>query len=89
MLGQIEFEEFKPCKFTQRAASAWSAGMDGICGADYEPLLYVGKQLVNGTNYFFIAGQTLTTRIGEKHIVKLTINEKNNVYKLISVEKIF
>lgn len=92
MTGGIELAEQKGLTaLPQRAASAWSAGINGICGADYKPLVFVGTQVVKGVNYWFIAEQKLTTRTGERHIVKLAINEFQNVYTLVngSIERIF
>ena len=90
--GQIELTEFTGLtRLPQKAASAWSAGINGIIGAGYKPLVFVGTQVVKGTNYWFIAEQTLTTRNADKHIVKLCINEFKNVYELVpeSIERIF
>lgn len=90
MLGKIQFEEFEGLeKMPQRAASAWSA-LDGICGASYKPLLYVGSQPVKGTNHWFIAEQTLITATMDKNIVALAINEFNGAFTLIphSINKI-
>lgn len=90
--GQIELAEFKGMTtFPQKAASAWHAAMNGLTGAGYKPLLFVGTQIVKGTNYYFICEQTLTTRNPERHLVKLAINEFNNVYELVpySIERIF
>lgn len=62
--------------------------MEGLVGASYKPLLYYGKQLVNGVNYYFIAEQTLVTNPPIRRIVKLVIHEKDGEYKLASVEEI-
>ena len=46
-----------------------------MVGADYQPVLYVGSQLVNGTNYCIFALQTLVTAKPEKRLVKMIIHE--------------
>lgn len=90
--GQIELAEFKGMTtFPQKAASAWHAAMNGLTGAGYKPLLFVGTQVVRGNNFWFICEQTLMTRNADRHIVKLCINEYKNVYELVpeSIEIIF
>ena len=71
MLGQIQFENFKGLtEMPQKAASAWNAfEQEGLTGASYKPLLYVGEQTAKGTNYWFIAEQTLTTKTPVKKII--------------------
>ena len=92
LLGGIEFEEFKGLtSMPQKAASAWIAIEGGIVGAGYKPLLFVGSQTVKGTNYWFIAEQTLITAEPERHIVKIAVNEFNGKYTIVphSIEVIF
>lgn len=56
MLGAIQFENFEGLtKMPQKAASAWGAVNNGLAGASYKPLLFVGTQVAKGTNYWFIA----------------------------------
>lgn len=91
MLGQIELENFKGLtQMPQKAASAWGA-VDKIIGAKYVPLLYVGKQLVHGTNHYFLAEQTLTTSGQERSIVTICINESGGKFVVVphSVAKVF
>ena len=69
MFGKIEFEEFKGLtEMPQKAASAWGA-VDGIVGASYKPLLFIGEQVARGT----------TT----KHIVTIAINEFGGIYTIV------
>lgn len=91
-LGGIELAEQKGLtSMPQGAASAWVAVEGGIVGAGYKPLVFVGTQIAKGTNYHFIAEQTLITAEPERHIVKLVVNEFNGEYKLVphSIEVIF
>ena len=84
MFGQIKFENFEGLtSMPQEAASAWAAfeGV-GLVGASYKPLLYVGQQEVKGTNYVFIAEQTLTDAMQTKKLVTLKINEFEGEYSL-------
>ena len=84
MLGKIEFDNFEGMtSLPQKAASAWSAVDGGLCGASYKPLLYIGEQVAKGTNYWFIAEQTLITNPPVKHLVTIAINEFNGVYAIV------
>ena len=86
LLGGWDISEMKPCNLPQKAASAFTGATSELVGADYEPVLYVGKQLVNGTNYCIIALQTLITAQPKKRLVKLVIHESLHAeYSLESV----
>lgn len=83
MFGQIQLEKF--CALTsmpQKAASAWAA-IDGLVGASFKPLLYVGAQIVHGVNHYFIAEETIICREPIRRVVILAINELDGKYKLI------
>lgn len=84
MFGKIEFENFEGMsKMPQKDASAWGAVNGGLVGASYKPLIFIGTQAAKGTNYWFIAEQTLTTNPPVKHIVTIAINEFNGVYAIV------
>lgn len=89
MFGQIQLENFKEADLPQEAASAWTA-LEGLVGASYKPLLYMGKQVVNGEDYFFLAEQTLLTLPMIRRVVSLTINGRDGKFSLVpeSVEVI-
>lgn len=71
-------------KLPQQVASAQSAlETAGLTGASYKVLVYVGDQLVRGTNYWFIAEQTLVLATPEKHIVIMAINEYEGEYEIV------
>lgn len=91
MFGAINFEDFEGLdKLPQKAATAW-VKVNELQGASYKPLLYVGTQVVKGTNYWFIAEQTLMITHPEKRIVKLAVNEFNGKFEVVneSFETIF
>ena len=89
MLGGWDISELKPCNLPQKAASAFAGAMADLVGADYEPVLYVGSQAVNGTNYCILALQTLVTAVPKKRLVKLIIHESLHAeYTLHSVSVI-
>ena len=58
----------------QELASGFQIAQEEYVGGKIEPLYYVGKQMVNGTNHLFIA--ELTQFIGKvyKHIVAVIVN---------------
>ena len=72
---------------TQPVATAWSA-VEGLVGAKYKPVAFVGTQQVNGVNYVFIAEQTLITANPERHIVIVKVNALDGKYTLVSIEQI-
>lgn len=74
VLGGWNIDEMKTVNLPQKAESAFTAVTGGLVGADYEPVLYVGSQLVNGVNYCVLAMQTLLTATPEKRLVKMVIN---------------
>lgn len=86
LLGGIEVDIITDLKKApQKVASAKSALESvEICGsgAGYNPLIYLGKQIVKGVNYYFIAEQTLMTRNLGKHIVIVSVNEFQGEYKI-------
>ena len=89
LLGGWDISGMKPCNLPQKVASALTAVTGGLVGADYQPVLYVGSQVVNGTNYCIIALQRLVTRNPETRLVKMIINESpTGESKLVSVSGI-
>lgn len=73
-LGGWKIDEMKSVNLPQKAQSAFTAVTGGLVGAEYQPVLYVGSQVVNGTNYCIIAIQTLVEPNAEKRLVKMIIN---------------
>ena len=89
MFGTFQLENFKACELNQEAASAWSA-VEGIVGCGYKPLLYLGKQVARGTDYLFVAEQTILSNPPVRRVINFTINYFNGQYELVedSVEVI-
>ncbi len=85
-LGGFDIDEMKGVNLPQKVQSAFTEVTGGLVGAEYMPVLYVGKQLVNGTNYCIIALQTLVTRETVKRLVKMVIHvDLDGAASLISV----
>ena len=88
-LGAWDLENVKPVNLPQRVQSAFTAVTGGLTGADYQPVLYVGSQIVNGTNYCVLAIQTLVTAEPESRLVKMIIHDDiNGSPSLLSVSGI-
>ena len=78
VLGGWNIDEMKSVNLPQKAQSAFTAVTGGLVGAEYMPVLYVGSQIVNGTNYCILAVQTIITGTPEKRLVKMIINVSSN-----------
>lgn len=79
-------------KLPQKVASAASVVEDPeMTGASYKVLMYAGESAVKGTNYHFIAEQTLMIREPVKHIVKIAVNEYKGRYEIVkgSIEIVY
>ncbi|MBQ3448602.1 MAG: hypothetical protein IJG34_01715 [Synergistaceae bacterium] len=88
-LGSWDISEIKGCNLPQKVQSAFTAVTGELVGADYQPVLYVGSQLVNGTNYCILAIQTIITAEPKKNLVKVIVNvSTNGVASLVSVSGI-
>ena len=61
-------------KLPQEVATAVSTVNAGLLGATYQPLIYVGRQVVNGVNHLFIARELRSTRKQQQMVVALVIN---------------
>lgn len=86
ILGGWNIDELKPANLPQKPQSAFTAVTGGLTGADYMPVLYVGSQVVNGTNYCILAVQTLVVPDGERRLVKMIINvDTKGAATLVSV----
>lgn len=86
LLGAWNIDEMKSVNLPQKVQSAFTAVTGELVGADYQPVLYVGRQIVNGTNYCVFAIQTLVTAKPEKRLVKMIIHEAiDGAASLVSV----
>ena len=74
ILGGWNFDEVKGVNLPQKAQSAFTEVTSGLMGANYEPVLYAGSQVVNGVNYCIFALQTSLTAHPEQRLMKMIIN---------------
>lgn len=75
MFGGIELTEFKgSVSLPQALATAYVEVVESLIGASYKPVLFLGTQLVNGTNYYLLAEQTIINAEGTRKLVEVVIN---------------
>lgn len=72
--GGYELMNQPATSMPQDLASGFYIAQEGFVGSSFEPLFVVGKQVVNGINYFVIAKQTLVLEKSIKRIVGMVIN---------------
>lgn len=77
-LGGWNVDEVKGCNLPQKVQSAFTAVTGDMIGADYEPIAYLGSQIVNGINYRILAKQRLVIPGCEVRIVKMIIHEETD-----------
>ena len=63
-------------KMPQQVATAFSDILGNLMGAQYNPIAYLGSQVVNGTNHAVLAEQLVVTGVDTKNIVLVILNEK-------------
>ena len=76
-LGGYKIANQSATTLPQDLASAVNELFDGegkILGANYNPIWYVGSQIVNGTNHMLICSQQRATVDSNKRIVAVVIN---------------
>jgi ligand-binding sensor protein len=61
MTGGWEYADMKPCDLPEKVATAFSQAMKEMVSVEYIPVLYVGKQVVNGMNYCILCQTALIT----------------------------
>ncbi len=72
--GGYTIVDTSAAKLPQDAATAIGAANNGMLGATYNPIWYVGHQLVNGTNHLFVAEVARSTKDRDTSIVGLVVN---------------
>ena len=82
--------EIEVGKMPQKVATAFSKFQENLVGAEYEPIAYLGSQIVNGINYAVLAKQILTTGKDSENVVILIFNEKTGSSEpiLVNIERV-
>ena len=69
----------------QKVATAFGEIFANLYGAEYTPIAYLGKQVVNGVNHAILAEQRIITGHDVKNIVMIVLNEKPEGFSLVSI----
>lgn len=72
--GCLEIINKSANSMPQDLATAFSEVNSGLLGATYVPIWIVGRQLVNGWNYYLICDQVRSTRDSKTSVVNMVIN---------------
>ena len=72
--GGYTIVDTSAAKLPQDAATAIGAANNGMLGATYNPVWYIGHQLVNGMNHMFVAEAVRSTRGSDTSIVGIVVN---------------
>ena len=73
-LGGYEIVNKPATSLPQDVATAMGKINEGLLGASYLPIWYVGHQVVNGMNHLLICQQVKTTKNADQAVVALTLN---------------
>ena len=88
-LGGYDIVNVPATSLPQELASAVATINTNILGATYDVIWYVGKQLVNGTNYLLVAKEIRITKDRPQLIVGLVVNippnDKGNKAKIVKI----
>ena len=88
-LGGWNVDDVKTAALPQKAQSAFTAVTSDITGAEYQPIAYLGSQVVNGTNYRILTIKTPVVPNGEKSFSKVIVNEgTDGTYRLVSISRV-
>ncbi|EED4925063.1 hypothetical protein WP05_22865 [Salmonella enterica subsp. arizonae] len=76
MIGAWEINpDIVTCSLPGCVASVFAEVTSTMIGAEYLPVLYLGKQIVSGTNYMIICKQVLLTEHADTYMVKIVIHK--------------
>jgi len=73
--GAWNYADMPACNLPEKAATAFSKAITGLVGVKYTPVLYVGSQLVSGTNYCIICKTVTVTQEPIEGCVSMIIYE--------------
>lgn len=74
IFGGYEIVNMAATKLPQELATAIGEINSGLLGATFQPIWYVGKQVVNGVNHLLICEEIRSTKDRSAGIVALVIN---------------
>ena len=74
-LGSIQLANFQPLTNAPQEAASAIGALPALVGTTITPILYVGRQIVDGVNYWFIGEETMITIDGSRRLIMFAINE--------------
>lgn len=92
--GGYQLAHMEACSLPEQVATGFSMAIGSMVGAKYEPVLYVGTQVVHGTNHMLICKQTLAVAGAPEHLVKMVLNQNCDggdivgSWSIVSIEEI-
>lgn len=94
MSGGYTLAPMEACPLPEQVATGFGLVTKNLVGATYTPVLYVGTQVVHGTNHMLICKQTLAAPGAPEHLVKMVLNQNHDdgsivgQWSLVSIEQI-
>ena len=90
LIGGWELVEMQACSLPEEIATGFGKITQGMVGAKYVPVLYVGTQVVHGINHMLICKQTLAAQGAPEHLVEVVINSAptTGAWSLVSINQI-
>lgn len=93
IVGGWKLVEMQSCPLPEKVASGFTEVTQGLLGARYVPVLYVGTQVVHGINHMLICKQTIAAQDAPEHLVKMVLNQNLDggslvgKWSLVSIER--
>ncbi len=76
-------------KMPQRLATGFTEVLEHYVGASFVPVIYCGRQIVNGTNYMIICTSTKVTNPPSEGVVKVILNEgTDGEFTIVSIDEL-
>lgn len=88
VVGGWELANIPAGNLPEDVATAFSKLVSGMVGAKYVPVLYVGKQVVHGTNHMVLCTQSLAVPGASEHLVEMIINISGKDSSLVTIQQI-
>ena len=82
LFGGINFRDFDAENGPAEAKKAW-AGVQGWTGSSFKPVAFLGDQPCKGTNYWFLAEETVNCNPVQKKMVVFAINGFQDHYAIV------
>lgn len=73
--GGYTLAPMEACCLPEKVATGFAQVLEHMTGANYQPVLYVGTQVVHGINHMILCKQTLVVEGAPEHLVKMVLNQ--------------